>query len=276
MPWIKLDKKLESMELSMLIIIGLSFLFVSLIIAYFTIKYLRPSSIHSLEPREGPLKKVTPVGTSEDVRSLFQSPSAASFSVYLYLYPTQRTATLQRTPTTEAPSLFKLGSSLEFQLLAAGASNKEPTARIRIKTSGPTSAQDEYINVPFPPVQQWVLLTLVRDARRYTLYYNEKAVASGRTVNYPINTTTQLTIGGPDFQGKFGLPIFTERQVTLADIKAYRGSTADTRGKPFLPSEQFKPSLSGLPSVACPSGLCSTTSGPPTNNPLQRWVSPYA
>lgn len=263
------------MELSMLLTIGLGLVLVSIIVAYIVLTYVRPSSVSSLSPKEGLLASPVNIGSSDDVKNGFYSPSGSTFNCYFFIYPTQRTQILNK-DANEQQKLFSLGSGLEFQILTPGVSNPKPSARLKIRTSTPNGVNDEYISVPHPPTQQWVLLSLVRDARRYTVYYNENPVASGRTINFPIITTSTIRIGDSSIQGKYGLPKIVPRSFTKYDIIAYRKTSCDSRGKPYLPSESMIPTFSVVAPSICVGGSCLTTSSVSNPNPLQKWYSPYA
>ena len=235
------------MDLSMLIIFWLGILLVILLAVYFVILYLRPKSILSLVPNEGKLDTTTQIATANQVQKSWYSPSSSTFSVYVYVHPIQRTSSIS---SNRNITLFNIGSAFEFQLLSPGASNPKSIAQLHIKTSSANGFTDEYIPIKPLPIQDWTLITIVRDARRYTIYFNNESVASGRTTNYPITTTSTLNIGQLGIKGIFAYPQLIPYSINKLDIADYLKKTADTRGKPYLPSESFIPVL---PSFTVPS-----------------------
>lgn len=256
-------------------LVGGLFLVVPLliIICYAIIVSLRPSPIQSLTPTYGPLSVNTQIATASQVNSLFQSPSSATFSVYIYLNPAQRTSSISPAESSDLQSLFSFGSALKFELLPPGESTT-PVARLKVLTSS-TANHYEYIQFPYPSTQEWVLISIVRDSRRFTVYYNTTPIVTQLTNEYPVITTSLLTIGNPKLNGQYAFPMLYPSAQTIDDIQLYLNTTADTRGKPILPISwsMILPSLS----LSCPGGVfCPSINVSPVNNPLKIWSSPYA
>jgi len=242
-----------------------------IIICYAIIVSLRPSSIQSLTPTNGRLSVNTKIATASQVNTLFQSPSSATFSVYIYLEPSQRTSSISPSTSSDLQPLFSVGTSLVLELLPPGTTTT-PVARLKVLTSSRVNNY-EYIEFPYPPTQEWVLVSVVRDSRRFTIYYNDTPIVTQLTNKYPVITTSLLSIGSPKLNGEFAFPMLYSSARSIQDIQDYLKSTADTRGKPILPISWSMI----LPSFSCPGGIfCPSMNVPPVNNPLKVWSSPYA
>jgi hypothetical protein len=212
---------------------------IAILVSYIVLMYLRPSSMALLTPNEGRLDRRIQLAQSDQVRNLWLSPSASTFNIYLYFDPNQRTSSISTSPT-DILTLFNIGSSFEFQILTPGVSKSEHSVRIRVKTASPSGTMDEYISAPSLPIQKWTLLSIVRDARRYTIYYNNKPISSGRTTDYPIIQSGSMYIGNEAIKGHFKKPQLISYAWTNYDITNYMSKTADTRGKPYENSTVYE------------------------------------
>jgi hypothetical protein len=262
------------MELSKQILIFFGILLIALFITYFVIDKVRPEALQSLTPKYGVLSKSTDVGTINDVRDHFLTPSGATLMTYLFLGAIGKTASLnQENPVT----IFKMGSVVQLQILSGGVS-MPPKTVLKIRTTSFDSSGNkihpyEEIILPNLPQQSWVHFALVREGRRYTVFYNGEAKASGRTDYFPVVTPAKLTMGDTRIRGEFALTKIAGVPLTQDEIKADLVSSSNTKHEPYKP---FEYSMS-LFSLGCPNGIfCFTAKGVPSTYPNQAWSSSYA
>ena len=146
-----------------------------------------------------------------------------------------------------------------------------------IAASGGTQvsqANIEIINLPTFPVQKWVMLTIVRDGRRFDVYYNDRLVASQKVLymmGSALDSTKGVTVGNPGFSGYGGaLTVYYTAQ-KAADISRVYSSSSDTRGAPYLTLPKKDGSPQGATGITFPS-LCLTGSCGPTVRPSKPWM----
>jgi|UniRef100_A0A6C0HEL9 hypothetical protein len=257
---------LSSSLVILLIIIGI-ITFISSII----LKYLRPSYIQSLTPKSGRLESITKIGTPGQVRDLFLAPSGSTLSIYIYCNSYVKTKTLGQ--DSEPIRILQLGNSLQLQLNPAN--KKIPSStNLVVKTQGPTS-DNEYIPIMDFPQQQWVHLCIVREGRRYTIFYNGRVAGSSRTKYFPTINSSPFIVGDQRLQGTFAFPKLAPIPYNLNDIKNDLQSSSDTRHKPYYLESSMN--IFESFSFTCPKGIfCFSTKSQPNMNPLKLWKSPYA
>lgn len=262
------------MNLSSMILLGFVILLISLLISFTVLETLRPQVLESLTPKVGPLNTPTRIGDSGQTRDLFLVPAGATFSVYLFAAVNNKTPSLGN---TQVPiNLFQFGDVLKFQLIPGGVESS-PKTQLSIHTQNPAERKSvETIDVAEFPQQTWVHLVIVREGRRYTVYYNGKVVTSARTLYVPAINSASLMIGDSRLQGQFGLPKLAPTPYHLEEVVAELESTSDTRHQPN--SSDFWSSMNfSFVKFGCPNGLfCFSTEGAPVLNPMKRWTSPYA
>lgn len=244
---------------------------ICIIVIVIVLQNVRPNAIVVLTPKEGSLSTPTNIGSMAQIRSLFFTPASSTFTTYMYCNALDKTPKLNN---MEPTILFQFGNAIQFILNPAGASTQS-TTQLVIKTQGPT-VQTETVDIPYFPTQKWVYIGLVREGRRFTVYYDGVAVSSHRTQYFPVISSTQLIIGDPKISGQFKHPNLVATALNSSDLNKYRNLSADTRDKPY--SLQSRSSMFWfIPSIGCPDGIfCFSTNGPPTSNPLVSWKSNYA
>ena len=243
---------------------------IATLIAYIVLNMTRPAIMKGLTPKMGLLNTQTKVGSSSDVRDGFLSPPGATLGVYLFNAVNSKTPTIGK--SQEPISVFSMGSALQFQILPGGVSSP-PKTRLLVKTQG-SLAEPEEIPIPMLPEQKWVHVVIVREGRRFTIFYNGQSVASQRTRFFPIVNSSQFIIGDPRLRGEFALPMIAPTPMRLDEINVELSQTSNTRHEPYKPMD-FAGVFSKL--GGCPNGLfCFSTSKPPTGSPLQMWQTPYA
>jgi hypothetical protein len=259
------------MDLSVQILILLGILVIALFITYFVIDKVRPEALQSVTPKYGSLSKPIGVGTINDVRDKFLTPSGATFITYLFLGTTGKTLSLS--PSENPLTIFKMDSVLQLVLLPGGVS-MPPKTVLKVMTNKP-GEQNYYEEIILPdfPQQSWVHFALVREGRRFTVFYNGEAVASLRTDYFPVVTPARLTIGNDRLRGEFAITKFANVPLTQDEIKVDLTSSSDTKHEPYKP---FEYSFS-LSKFGCPNGVfCFTAKGNPSTYPQQIWNTSYA
>ena len=245
--------------------------FIAIVLIIVILQNLRPSAIVSLTPNDGSLSVPTMLGSPGQVRSLFFTSPSSTFTVYVYCNAVDKTPKLNMLNPTV---LFQFGPSVQFTINPAGASTRSTTQLI-VQTQGQTVITEK-IDIPPFPTQKWVYLGIVKEGRRFTIYYNGVAVSSHRTTYFPVISSNPLTIGDPKINGRFMEPNLVGTALTATEMKNFRTISTDSRYKPNEKSTTIFSILS-LISFGCPDGVfCFSTSGTPSNNPLLSWKSSYA
>lgn len=265
------------MAVSNIIVVVLIVVFLSLTIALIVISNLRPSMFTSLSPSSGAITK-TNIGLASDIKDNFLTPPSGTIIVYIKYKGNDKTSSLNN---SAAPiRILELQNILKIEL-TPGNSKVPQSTNLSIKTNAPASSTTNSYEV-FPikniPEQKWIHLVIVKEGRRFTIYYNGEAVFSNRTIGYPVVDYSQLIIGDNRLSGSFALPKIAPTEYRLNDVLSDLQATSDTRHKPYLPTESIFPQFYfAMPTFGCPNGFfCFSTSSPPIQNPLKKWVTPYA
>lgn len=253
---------------------------------------IAPNSYKYFNPISSSLKSLTSFNDKNIVN--FINGSEGTLSLFIYLDPTQRSATYQ-TVTQSSDSvntsvsddygvnfnIYSLGSGassiLTFKQFP-GSSSGVDQAQIRIITAKPSTSTDKNVETflfPAIPLQKWVCVTLARSGRRYTVSYNDKIITSFRTKYYPvIATSSAWIIGDTKSSGYYAYAMASTNAFVLDDIKTQMRSVSDSRNKPILPN----PSVTTIFKMfgGCPNGIfCYTASHAPSSG-VNQWSSPFA
>ena len=259
------------MELSSILVALITLALVTFVASYMILSTVRPSLTESLAPKQGKMNISTHIGAPGDARDKFLVPSGSTLMVYLFCAVNSKTPEIGN--SQEPITILEIGSTLKLQMLPGGASSK-PKTQLSILTQSPTPAYETIELADFPE-QKWVHLTIVREGRRYTIYYNGKIVASNRTNYFPVINSSQFKIGDPRLQGQFVAPRLAPTPFTIDEIQQDMLISSDTRHEPYK-SDDVIEVLQSLFS-GCPKGLfCFSTTQPPSENPLKMWQTPYA
>jgi hypothetical protein len=252
------------MNLSSILIVVLAVVGVCLAITLTILYSVRPSILEKLTPNTGKLNQQTAIGNTSQARDLFMAPATGTLSVYIYCESNSKTASLGN---KEPLHILQLGSAVQLQL-------QQGTGKttLVVRTQGQT-IQNENISIKEFPEQKWVHLVIVREGRRYTVYYNGIVAGSSRTQYFPTINSSQFTIGDSRLRGMFAFPKLAPTAFTIDEVNNELRSTSDTRHKPFLDAT----TSSFFSIFNCPNGVfCFSTSSQPTLNPLKLWKTPYA
>ena len=187
------------------------------------------------------------------------------------------------------PDAGRQGSSM-LQLTV-----KTETAPLKGSTSKLSQKYIETLVLPPIPYQQWVMITIAREGRRFDISYNKTLVLSQITMNMPVTSKSStngkgLTSGGVGLMGTLtALTMYKSRQ-SAADIDKQYGKLADTRGKPYgLPSIEGQSTMgqtigivpmNSMPSFPtaswCVFGACLDEPTIQPANPMYNWATSYA
>ena len=259
------------MELSSILLIILIVSLIALLITYSVITTVRPSATALLTPKSGPMNKPTNVGGPTDARELFLAPAGGTLMSYIFCAVNSKTPSIGS--KQEPIPIIRIGNVMRLELLPGGVS-MPPKTRLMVQTQGPTIREEE-IQVADFPQQTWVHLVIVREGRRFTIYYNGKVVTSQRTTYVPAINSSRVTIGHQNLQGQFVYPRLAGIPYRIEDIQKELSQSSDTRHKPYTSGDV----MDGLQRLfqGCPNGVfCFSTSGKPASSPLQMWQTPYA
>jgi hypothetical protein len=261
------------MTLSAILVIVFILVGIISLILYSILGSVRPSLLNGLNPESGMINEVTKIGTINDARDRFLVPAGATLSVYVYCAVNNKTQGLVSGPEEDIP-VIKIGNVLQLKIIPGGVS-RPPKTVLSIRTQGPNS-QAETIDLIDLPQQKWVQVVIVREGRRFTVYYNGEVAGSQRTQYFPVVNSSQCTIGDKRLRGQFAFPKIAPVPMRIEEVRQDLSETSNTRHEPNLTpffDKVWFPSIS----IGCPNGLfCFSTSSPPTNDPLKVWKSPYA
>lgn len=124
------------------------------------------------------------------------------------------------------------------------------------KTSG--EHYMESVELPAIPLQKWVMITVVKEGRRFDVYYGAKLVSSSLTDFVPAasaDSSLAWMAGNTRWKGKLGYFVGVQKSQTSQDVLHDAESMLDTRGTP-LAYESMKMEFS-LSMPECLFGQCN-------------------
>jgi hypothetical protein len=138
--------------------------------------------------------------------------------------------------------LLSYGDSIQLWASGYTSQNDKPyvPAILRVKTaSSSTQSYMESISLPAIPLQRWTVITIVKEGRRFDVYYGAKAVAT-KLLEFPPLATTYSAgwlAGNPLWKGQIGLFSGIRKVQTTSDVLSDVESLVNTRGVPFYLDE---------------------------------------
>jgi hypothetical protein len=149
--------------------------------------------------------------------------------------------------------------------------------------------------LPPLPYQQWVMITIAREGRRFDISYNTSMVLSQKTMNMPVTDISStngkgVTSGADGLVGTLvSITSYNTRQ-SSADIDRHYSLLADSRGKPYgLPAVEGQITLDqsiGIHPVNsvqsaptgswCLFGPCTNAPAIQPASPMYNWSTRYA
>jgi hypothetical protein len=138
--------------------------------------------------------------------------------------------------------LLSIGPNLELWASGYTSQNDKPyiPALLKIRTlKDNTQAYSESIELPAIPLQKWTVVTIVKEGRRFDVYYGAKLVTSKLCDYVPAapGSSDQLNVGNPKWHGSIGLFVGTNKTQTTEDVLADVSNIVNTAGEPFVLSE---------------------------------------
>lgn len=218
--------------------------------------------------------------SSSDVKSILYGNAGSTIAAFVNV------AIGDKTPKMSGTHYSILSSAGAFSLEIAPTALERGTtnAQLRVTMSAPTGTQDETIELPNFPLQKWVLVTILRDGRRFDVMYNDKLVASHRMTYYPATPTMGLQIGDSTLLGTAVHVLVAGQRVSPGAIRAERARLADTNGAPVTPANLALPTgvgqaaadvIAKFRTVCLPGLPCEAVDKPPANS-MKAWTSPYS
>lgn len=175
--------------------------------------------------------------------------------------------------------LLSIGDCLELWCAGYTSSNDKPfvPALLKVKTATDSSAQHYYESVSLPaiPLQRWTVVTIVKEGRRFDVYYGAKMVATKVLAHFPIapSAVSQWIGGSPEWSGQIGyISVFTHAE-NSDEVAADVASVVDTRGVPY---DQITLSLKDVKFPTCVGGDCLKLPTVGAPNPFVMWSSTVA
>ena len=168
--------------------------------------------------------------------------------------------------------LVNIGDSLELWASGYTSQNDKPyvPALLKIKTGKDASTYYmETVALPAIPLQVWTVVTIVKEGRRFDVYYGTNVVSSTLLHHVPIPPMTGANwyAGNSKWRGKIGLFAGIAKTQTSGDVEKDVESLVNTRGIPYF-VDQFNFSLSTT-TPSCPFGNCNPL---PAVKPLNPFV----
>ena len=237
-------------------------------IVYFSIKYYYTEGkikVYSAGPID--LSAPAVVISADEAKALLQSNNGSTISAFIKIDGIDKSGVFDATPINimEQPECWAL------QYIPQNESYSSPTYRFLIQTMDLSGkGQPEIIPLSLFPEQKWIYFSILKEGRRFDIVYNKNIIASSYLTKYPKVDTQAIRIGNNAIRGQAAYINGANKRYTIEEIAEEWAARADTRGKPYLPTESI------LPTFGCPDGLfCfSTISGP--NDMKKFWTSPYA
>lgn len=116
-------------------------------------------------------------------------------------------------------------------------------AQIYVKTQIPENFNIETFPLPPLPEQKWTMVTISKQGRQITVYYNSTLVLAKKAQNNFSTTTptcAPVSVGSNSLSGKVAMVTYFNSHQTISDVAARYQAQTDTRGN--LVSLQMKPS----------------------------------
>jgi hypothetical protein len=157
--------------------------------------------------------------------------------------------------------IISVGDSLELWASGYTSQNDKPyiPALLKIKTSkGSSSYSIETISLPAIPLQKWTVITIVKEGRRFDIYYDKKPVASQLLSYVPVSPdSSRMWYGGASgWAGKIGLFACASRAYSKFDVEDDVDSIVDSRGIPYI-TRKLKFDVKDIKVPKCIFGNCN-------------------
>lgn len=172
--------------------------------------------------------------------------------------------------------LIAIDNSLEFWASGYTSENDKPyvPALLKIKTASDSSKYFmESISLPALSLQRWTVVTIVKEGRRFDIYYGTKLVKSKLLDYIPVPPPEKdWYAGNSKWKGKIGLFKGFDGSISTEDIENDVSNLVDTRGVPlYFNNMNFIKTLktAEFPSLTCPFGACNQLPDVIPTNPFE-------
>ena len=183
---------------------------------------------------------------------------------------------LDESSTSYLFKLLNMGDNLEFWASGYTNQNDKPYVPALLKIRTAKSSNEHYmetIALPAIPLQRWTIVTLVKEGRRFDIYYGAKAVAS-KMLNYvpvPPDGSRNWFAGNENWNGKIGFFLPINSSWSQEEVETDMKGLVNTRGIPFYMEQMtfdFK-----MPDTTCLLGNCNIMPNVKPANPFAVWDS---
>ena len=140
--------------------------------------------------------------------------------------------------TSYLTKLFNVSDNLELWASGYTSPNDKPyvPALLKIRTGSDINHHFmESVSLPAIPLQRWTVITIVKEGRRFDVYYGAKAVATKLCSYVPIppSSGSDWFVGASGWKGQIGLFSCLPKAKSVDDVSADVSSLVNTRGVPF-------------------------------------------
>lgn len=134
--------------------------------------------------------------------------------------------------------LLTLGDYVQLWASGYTSQNDKPYVPALLKIRTGTDGSQHYMeSIPLPaiPLQKWTVVTIVKEGRRFDVYYGAKLQTSKLSDFMPVtpDNTLQWFAGNSRWKGKIGLFMGFNKAFFAPDVKADLENLLDTRGIPY-------------------------------------------
>lgn len=155
--------------------------------------------------------------------------------------------------------LLSVSDSLELWASGYVSENDKPyiPALLKIRTaSDDTKTFMESISLPAIPLQKWTVITIVKEGRRFDVYYGATLVISSMTQYIPVPPGFGLgwIAGNPSWKGQIGFFNGVNYAASISDVDSDVKELVNTKGIPFY-LDQLRIDFSVIPK--CLFGACN-------------------
>lgn len=252
-------------------------------VIYRIVCYYQNKSLDATPNRVGPekidLSSVVSAIPSAEFQKAWNNTNGATLQFFIYPTISDRTS---RTGGNEYATIFTAGTGeaapLSLKILVtpdAGRGYSLAPAQLIVSEVNGTP---EKIDLPEIPLQRWTSIIIVREGRKFNIYFNGTLTTSHMCTATPSDTgSNDLSVGDTKLTGTIALMTIASHPLDANDVRSYVKTAADTTGAPYLSSGMSLPvpTLSDIEKIfTCPFGNCSSAVS--KAGPLQQWSSPYA
>ena len=215
----------------------------------------RPVSSSNISPEKGTLNTVNTLGTSRKVyNDFYYGTGGGSFGVYLFVENYDRTPR----PANHVPML-EIGP---FKLYINN-NNDAYTTYAEVELIENNTTEHKRIILNNFPLQKWVYLTVNREGRRFSVYYNDVIAGTKLFDTFYKRNTAPIKLGDSAYIGRYLYPNLNSITMRVEDIQTHIQSTADSKGRPYEKKDIMTMLFSG--SLFCTGEDCLTaTTKPPS------------